>query len=163
MINLNAKFAKFFAKFAKFQFFYCKDYKDFEGNPVGSFPEFVINDFDFDICKIYYDGRDTIRTKEFDKDAKNETMTLSSLRYISELPNAIKRFNKMAEKYPDRNFKFNTTCLEIRKEEENQEKKSTGTYTVTSGTTTNDAFMHIVNNGQVFVRRGFEPIQIHNN
>ena len=140
-----------------------KDYKDFEGNPVGSFPEFVINDFDFDICKIYYDGKDTIRTKEFDKDVDNKTMTLSSLRYISELPNAIKRFNRMSEKYPDRNFKFNTTCLEIKKEEENQEKKSTGTYTVTSGTTTNDAFMQIVNHGQRFVRREFEPIQIHNN
>jgi len=120
-----------------------KEYKDFEGRVVNSFGDHVVQSFDYDICKVWTDSSEIIESEEFIRDKKNRTATLSKLPDMKYLPNALERFMKLKQKYPD--LKFNTTCLELKKEEQNQTKQYKSIYTGSS-TATNKYFGNFIGN-----------------
>lgn len=77
-----------------------------------TFGEHVVNLFSYNIDKVYFDGDQTVLTKEFERDAKYMEATLCRLDDLSQLPAAIKKFERLKEKYPK--IMFKTNCLEIK-------------------------------------------------
>jgi len=81
------------------------------------FPENVLKTFDFGLNMIYDNGSyvcDDI--PNFRNDLDYRTMTLINLPSMSELPKAIKRFNKLNERYKEVHgleLRFQANCLEI--------------------------------------------------
>lgn len=98
--------------------FYTKDYLwnkipvQFIGHRIteGGFAERLLESFNYDIDKMYYDGTDTIISDVAEVDKKNKTCTLSSLKEMSYLPTALKKYERFKEKYPG--YKFKCSCLE---------------------------------------------------
>jgi hypothetical protein len=84
------------------------------------FPQALINDFSFNLDKVYYDGETTVQSKEFQRDIKYNEATLSKLGSMQGLPHAMRKFERLREKYP--HLAFRTTVLSL-KEEENSHKK----------------------------------------
>lgn len=82
-----------------------------------SFSDCVINVFNFGIDRIYYNGEETVKSEEFQRDEKYVEATLCYLPHISELPGVMRKFERLREKYPL--IKFRTSCLDI----VNKEKK----------------------------------------
>lgn len=98
--------------------FYTKDYLwnkipvQFIGHKIqGEFIPSLMDSFNFNIDKMYYDGVDTIITDEAEDDAKGRWATLNQLKEMSYLPTAMKKYERLKEKYPV--LKFRTTCLEL--------------------------------------------------
>lgn len=92
------------------------------------FGENVVKDFCYHIDQAYYDGRDIVTTKQFDRDAKFHEATLWYLKKIEDLPNALEKFRRLQAKYPE--FTWRQTCLEL-KEKEVKNKTKTRTKEVT--------------------------------
>lgn len=88
-----------------------------------NFGENVVKDFCYKIDQAYYDGRDIVTTKGFDRDAKFHEATLWYLKKIEDLPRALAKFVRLQQKYPS--FTWRQTCLELKtkeKEIKNQEE-----------------------------------------
>jgi hypothetical protein len=67
---------------------------------IGLVPEYTspksnIMRFDFGICMTAFDGKETIRTEEFDHDASNKTFTLHRADNLSQYAYSITRFEKI--------------------------------------------------------------------
>jgi len=76
----------------------------------GGFAERLLESFNYDIDKMYYDGTDTIISDVAEVDKKNKTCTLSSLKEMSYLTTALKKYERFKEKYPG--YKFKCSGLE---------------------------------------------------
>lgn len=69
-----------------------------DGKPI----DFFHKEFDFGICKAYYNGERTIYTSDFIKDATNKTVTLMGpLRYESVRYSLSKHLPRFLHKYPE--------------------------------------------------------------
>lgn len=102
--------------------------KDFNGNSTGDFGPELVSEFSYDIDKVYFNGTDTIQTSEFKRDFRNHEATLCKLSSISDLPHAMRKFERLREKYPD--LLFRSTVLDIKtkeKDQPNQQKYYTAT------------------------------------
>lgn len=76
-----------------------------------NFAEDLLQTFNFNIDRCYYDGIDTVITPEAQKDMDSATITLNQLKDLSYLPTAMKKYDRLKEKYT--NFIFKCDCLEI--------------------------------------------------
>lgn len=56
--------------------------------------------FDFGLCMAAFDGRDVIRTPEFDADAAGERFTLLTCRGEHDLARSVARHRRWSDKYP---------------------------------------------------------------
>jgi hypothetical protein len=84
----------------------------------------VINSFDYNLCKIWYDGSVILRdTPEFQSDVNTRQMTLANLREIHQLPKAIERFNRI-NTHLGGVFSFNCPNLQIVKPKEDVKKQA---------------------------------------
>lgn len=109
--------------------------KDFEGNIVDNFGPQLVAEFSYNIDKVYFDGENTIETTEFKRDRKSNEATLVRLNDIQSLPHAMRKFERLREKYP--HIAFRSTVLEIRKEEDNSHKETyKSKYPIYSSTST---------------------------
>ena len=58
-------------------------------------PEDNLARFDFGVCMAAFDGKETIRTAEFDQDAESETFTLHRADNLKQFPYSMSRFKKI--------------------------------------------------------------------
>jgi len=86
--------------------------------------EDVIRKFNYGIDQAYWDGEKEGSTEQFKSDIKHSYATLTKLDYLSDLPNAISKFNRLQAKYPQ--LEFSSTVLEIVKPRESKQKILTG-------------------------------------
>lgn len=79
----------------------------------------LVNDFNFGMNMVYYDGFETKTTRAFDRDKINHEMTLINLDSITKLPGAIEKFFNISERYLEKKIvlSFNQTCLKMVKDE----------------------------------------------
>lgn len=112
--------------------------KDFEGNVVNNFGNELVAEFNYNIDKVYFDGEATIETSEFKRDRKNNEATLVKLSNLESLPHAMRKFERLREKYPK--IVFRSTILDIKREEEDNSHKKEAYkskyYTTSTNTTT---------------------------
>lgn len=95
---------------------------NFEGKTVlNDFGDKLVSEFSYNIDKVYFDGDTTVQTKEFQHDFKYSEATLVSLSDISNLPFAMKKFDRLKEKYP--HLMFKSTVLELKQKEEDKPHK----------------------------------------
>lgn len=90
---------------------------------ASDFGDQLIQEFSYNIDKVYFDGDTTVQSKEFTHDLKYSEATLVKLKDIYSLPHAMRKFERLREKYP--NLAFRSTVLELKekKEEDTSHKK----------------------------------------
>jgi hypothetical protein len=54
-----------------------------------------IGRFDFGICMVAYDGREIVRSKEFDHDVENKVFTLHRADNVEQLTYSMRRYGKI--------------------------------------------------------------------
>lgn len=86
-------------------------------NDVGdvNFPNRLLETFHYGVDRAYYDGNEIHFSEEFKKDKKTNTATLVKLDYIFDLPEAMKKFYRIKEKYPK--IQFNCDVIQMKKKE----------------------------------------------
>lgn len=93
--------------------------KDFEGNvTTRHFGDYLVERFNFDISKCWYDGKEIHISDAAQRDFDNSTITISRLSSLDQLPATMKKFASIQEKYPD--YRFNCPVLEIKKIEKKE-------------------------------------------
>lgn len=98
--------------------------KDFNGKDVGSqedFGWFCVDQFSYNIDKVWHDGETVYRSQDFEKDYANNTATLVTVQSIQTLPHHMKKFERLKAKYPY--LTFETTALELRDNKKKEEPK----------------------------------------
>lgn len=86
--------------------------------------EDLIQRFNYGIDQAYWDGEKEGSTEQFKSDIKHSYATLTKLDYLSNLPDAMEKFNRLKQKYPQ--LVFNSTVLEVVKPRELKQKSLTG-------------------------------------
>lgn len=110
--------------------------KDFNGNIINDFGDQLISEFSYNIDKTYFNGSETIQSKEFQSDTRNHTATLVKLDSLEGLPHAMRKYERLREKYP--NFRFRSTVLEVKQKEKEEDKSDRKLYkyqTITNSST----------------------------
>lgn len=97
--------------------------------PKKDFGDNLVKEFDFDINKCYYNGEDDVLSKEFSRDSRYMTATLSNLDSIEMLPAAMKKYERMKEKYPALSFSSSILELTMGKEKKSPKKDVLDYYT----------------------------------
>lgn len=92
----------------------------YSGDP-NQFGEALMKEFHYHIDRAYYTGIDTVTTKEFERDHRNNEATLCMLKDVQALPGAMKKFFRLQEKYP--HFMWRTTCVQLKEENQDNLKK----------------------------------------
>jgi len=93
-----------------------------------NFGKDLIERFNYGIDQGYYNGEEVIFSDQFLKDKKSGTISLVKLDNLSQLPEAMKKFYKLSEKYPK--MRFASPLLEVKK---NKPSSSSETYMVDMG------------------------------
>jgi len=93
-----------------------------------NFGKDLIERFNYGIDQGYYNGEEVIFSDQFLKDKKSGTISLVKLDNLSQLPDAMKKFYKLSEKYPK--MRFASPLLEVKK---NKPSSSSETYMVDMG------------------------------
>lgn len=84
------------------------------------FAKKVVEGFDFGLNMVYYDGTSIDDSnRNFRTDIDYSSMSLVNMRYMSELPNAVRRYEKFNQKYsieqkaPQNSWKFEAPCMKL--------------------------------------------------
>ena len=85
--------------------------------------EDLIQRFNYGIDQAYWNGEKEGSTEQFKSDLKHSCATLTKLDYLSELPSAMEKFNRLKQKYPQ--LIFNSTVLEVVKPRESKQRNLT--------------------------------------
>lgn len=93
-----------------------------------NFGKDLIERFNYGIDQGYYNGEEVIFSDQFLKDKRSGTISLVKLDNLSQLPEAMKKFYKLSEKYPK--MRFASPLLEVKK---NKPSSSSETYMVDMG------------------------------
>jgi hypothetical protein len=81
----------------------------------------VVQDFDYGICRIYFDGSSILRdTEEFQMDVRDETFTLLKLPGLDYLPHAMQRYEKIKLRL-GRDYSFRCPLLQVIGQENSSE------------------------------------------
>ncbi len=94
-----------------------------------NFGKDLIERFNYGIDQGYYNGEEVIFSDQFLKDKKSGTISLVKLDNLSQLPEAMKKFYKLSEKYPK--MRFASPLLEVKKNKPSS--SSSETYMVDMG------------------------------
>lgn len=70
-----------------------------------SFAQSLLKTFDFDICKLYFNGDDLFVSKEAERDIETYTATLSYAKDQNSFMKSIQRYHRWKDRYPDLKFK----------------------------------------------------------
>lgn len=98
----------------------------FDSKKMSNFGDHVVNDFSYWIDQAYFDGSQVVESENFKKDRDNGTATLCRLEMIEHLPHALKKFERLKEKYPL--FEFRSNILKIEQPAEKKRLDTTGLY-----------------------------------
>lgn len=101
-------------------------------NDVGdvNFPNRLLETFHYGVDRAYYDGNGIHFSEEFKKDKRSHQASLLKLDHIWDLPEAMKKFYRIKEKYPK--MMFNCSLIEMKKKD-NKASSSEGIYTYDLG------------------------------
>lgn len=91
---------------------------DFEGKIQNDFGYSLVQEFNFNIDKIYFDGENVVSTEEFEKDRRNKEATLCRLESVNHLVGSMRKFERFLAKYPE--YIFRTDCIEIKDQEKDK-------------------------------------------
>jgi hypothetical protein len=83
----------------------------------------VVENFNFNIDKVYFNGVESVTTKEHQKDVDRGRATLCRLDSMEYLPRAMEKFKRLKDKYEY--LVFDCSCLEIKGKETKTVKSRT--------------------------------------